>query len=98
MGGRKRFTGALGAVALVALACGSAGSSGRAATGADIVIGVPLSITGSQSKEGALALRVFSKGSVGAQVRVSLDVANEEGDEFSLSGQVLLTIPETVVK
>lgn len=50
------------------------------------------------SKEGALALRVFSKGSVGAQVRVSLDVANEEGDEFSLSGQVLLTIPETVVK
>ena len=43
------------AVAALLAACGSAGGSGGTATGEDIVIGVPMSITGSQSKEGALA-------------------------------------------
>jgi branched-chain amino acid transport system substrate-binding protein len=53
---RKRFAiSLLSALALVSAACGSAGSSGGGATGEDIVIGVPMSITGSQSKEGALA-------------------------------------------
>src|SRR2546429_4978002 len=45
---------AAAAVAAVALtACGSA--PGGSATGEDVVIGVPMSMTGSQSKEGALA-------------------------------------------
>lgn len=45
-----------------------------------------------------LSLRSFSSGSVGAQVRVKVPVKNDAGDEFVLTGQVLLTIPETVVK
>ena len=46
----------LTALALVLAACGSAGGSGgAAATGEDIVIGVPMSLTGASSKEGALA-------------------------------------------
>jgi len=54
---RKSFAiSLLSALTLVLAACGSAGSSGGGgATGEDIVIGVPMSITGSQSKEGALA-------------------------------------------
>jgi branched-chain amino acid transport system substrate-binding protein len=56
MGGKKRLTALLGIAGFLALACGSAGGGGGAtATGEDIVIGVPTSITGVQSKEGALA-------------------------------------------
>ena len=44
-----------GAVAAVLAACGSAGGGAATATGEDIVIGVPMSITGGQSKEGSLA-------------------------------------------
>jgi len=48
--------GLVSAVALLVVACGSAGGGGgTTATGADIVIGVPMSVTGTQSKEGALA-------------------------------------------
>jgi branched-chain amino acid transport system substrate-binding protein len=54
MPGKKHVSGALG-VALVALACGSAGGGGATTTGADIIIGAPMSITGAQSKEGSLA-------------------------------------------
>src|SRR2546423_3080478 len=54
MPGKKHVSGALG-VALVALACGSAGGGGGTTTGADIIIGAPMSITGAQSKEGSLA-------------------------------------------
>lgn len=55
---RKRYPVTILTAALAALlaACGSAGGGGgSSATGEDIVIGVPMSITGSQSKEGALA-------------------------------------------
>src|SRR5215471_6678567 len=56
MGGATRFTAFLGLAAVFALACGSAGGSTPATTtGEDIVIGAPMSITGTQSKEGALA-------------------------------------------
>jgi branched-chain amino acid transport system substrate-binding protein len=57
MGGMKRFTYLLSAAAMAAVACGSAGGGGGGATttGEDIVVGVPLSTTGAQSKEGALA-------------------------------------------
>ena len=58
MGGTTRFTGVLSLAAVLALACGGAGGGGAATTtttGEDLVIGVPMSITGSQSKEGALA-------------------------------------------
>src|ERR1700730_12187240 len=56
MGGKKRLTALLGIAGFLALACGSAGcGGGAAATGEDIVIGVPMSFTGAQSKEGALA-------------------------------------------
>ena len=56
MGGMKRYVCLLSAAALVAVGCGSAGGGGGAtATGEDIVIGVPMSTTGAQSKEGALA-------------------------------------------
>lgn len=48
-------------------------------------------------KEG-LDLRAFSSGSVGAQVRVKVEVQNDEGETLVLAGQVLLTIPETVDK
>ena len=47
--------GLAGAVAVLLAACGGAGGSSSTATGEDIVIGVPMSITGTQSKEGALA-------------------------------------------
>ena len=57
MGGATRFTGLLSLAAMLALACGGASSGGTATTttGEDLVIGVPMSITGTQSKEGALA-------------------------------------------
>src|SRR5262252_7824972 len=56
MGGATRFTGVLSLAAMFALACGSAGGgSTGTTTGEDLVIGVPMSITGTQSKEGALA-------------------------------------------
>ena len=57
MGGTTRFTGVLSLAAVLALACGGAGGGGTATTttGEDLVIGVPMSITGTQSKEGALA-------------------------------------------
>src|SRR5215831_14550875 len=56
MGGATRFTGFLSLAAILALACGSAGGGTTATTtGEDIVIGAPMSITGTQSKEGALA-------------------------------------------
>ena len=44
---------AVAAAAVALTACGSA--PGGSATGEDVVIGVPMSMTGSQSKEGALA-------------------------------------------
>ena len=44
------------AIAALALAaCGGAGGGGAAQTGADIIIGSPMSITGAQSKEGGLS-------------------------------------------
>jgi len=56
MGGATRFNAFLGLAAVFALACGSAGGTTPATTtGEDIVIGAPMSITGTQSKEGALA-------------------------------------------
>lgn len=48
--------------------------------------------------EGDLSLRTFKSGSVGIQVRVNVPVSNESDEEFDLRGQILLTIPETVVK
>jgi branched-chain amino acid transport system substrate-binding protein len=44
----------MAAALAVAAGCGSAGGGGTT-TGADVVIGVPMSLTGSQSQEGALA-------------------------------------------
>ena len=56
MGGKKTvFASVLSVISLLALACGSAGGGGGGQTGEDISVGVPMSITGSQSKEGALA-------------------------------------------
>ena len=49
-------------------------------------------------ESGDFTLRTFKSGSVGAQARVKVTVTNDAGDEFDLTGQVLLTIPETVVK
>src|SRR5215831_11059289 len=56
MGGVTRFISVVSLAAMLALACGGAAGGGTTATttGEDIVIGVPMSITGSQSKEGAL--------------------------------------------
>jgi len=57
MGGTTRFTGVVSLAAVLVLACGGAAGGGTAATttGEDLVIGAPMSLTGSQSKEGALA-------------------------------------------
>ncbi len=55
MGVRLRFLSGLAAASVIALACGGTSGGGAAKTGEDIVIGAPMSITGSQSKEGALA-------------------------------------------
>lgn len=52
---QRSATGLIGVLGILLMACGSAGGSGATATGEDLVIGVPMSITGSQSKEGALA-------------------------------------------
>lgn len=56
---RSRARAWFGAAAALVLAagCGSAagGGGGGTATGADVVIGVPMSVTGAQSQEGALA-------------------------------------------
>ena len=48
--------------------------------------------------KGDFALRTFSSGSVGTRLALKVSVSNEAGEEFDLSGSVLLTIPETVVK
>ena len=55
MGGKERYAAVLCVAAVAVLACGSAGGGGGSTSGEDIVIGVPMSITGAQSKEGALA-------------------------------------------
>jgi branched-chain amino acid transport system substrate-binding protein len=57
MGGATRLTGLVSLTAVVALACGSAGggTTTTTTTGEDLIIGAPMSITGAQSKEGALA-------------------------------------------
>ena len=53
---RKRLWLGFAAIAALALtACGGAGGGGAAQTGADIIIGSPMSITGAQSKEGGLS-------------------------------------------
>jgi branched-chain amino acid transport system substrate-binding protein len=52
----RRVPGGLAvAVALLVMACGGAAGGGGTATGEDIAIGVPMSVTGASSKEGALA-------------------------------------------
>jgi branched-chain amino acid transport system substrate-binding protein len=55
MGGKERYAAVLCVAVVAVLACGSAGGGGGSTSGEDIVIGVPMSITGAQSKEGALA-------------------------------------------
>jgi branched-chain amino acid transport system substrate-binding protein len=55
MASERYAIGLVSALAVLLAACGSAGGGGGNATGEDIVIGVPMSITGTQSKEGALA-------------------------------------------
>ena len=55
MGGRIRFLSGIVVTGVIALACGGSGGGGGATkTGEDIIIGAPLSVTGTQSKEGAL--------------------------------------------
>jgi branched-chain amino acid transport system substrate-binding protein len=44
----------LPAIALAAVSCGGPSGGGAATTGAEVIIGAPLSLTGTQSKEGAL--------------------------------------------
>src|SRR5262245_45311827 len=64
MRGPTRFAGVLSLAAVLALAGGGAGGGGTAATtttGEDLVIGVPMSITGSQSKEGGLAKQGYDR-------------------------------------
>lgn len=53
-GGKLRLITGLAAATLLAAACGGAGGGGGAKAGEDIVVGAPLSVTGAQSKEGAL--------------------------------------------
>lgn len=53
MGGRRVLS-ALTAIGFLAAACGGSNGGGATKTGEDIIIGAPLSVTGSQSKEGAL--------------------------------------------
>lgn len=53
---RKRpWLGLTAAAALALAACGGAGGGGASQTGAAIIIGSPMSITGAQSKEGGLS-------------------------------------------
>src|SRR6266700_164934 len=52
---RRNVAGLAAAMAVGLAACGSAGGGAATTTGEDIVIGAPMSITGSQSKEGGLA-------------------------------------------
>ena len=84
------------AAALVLAACGALG--GGSASGQDIVIGVPMSLTGSQSREGALARQgydlwlrwVNGQGGIavgGARHRVRLRYADDESRP-DLSAQV----------
>lgn len=57
MGARRvRFLSSVAVTSVLALACGggSGGGSGPAKTGADLIVGAPLSATGAQSKEGTL--------------------------------------------
>jgi branched-chain amino acid transport system substrate-binding protein len=55
MASERYAVGLVSALAVLLVACGSAGGGGATTAGEDIVIGVPMSITGTQSKEGALA-------------------------------------------
>jgi branched-chain amino acid transport system substrate-binding protein len=55
MANERYAVGLVSALAVLLAACGSAGGGGATTAGEDIVIGVPMSITGTQSKEGALA-------------------------------------------
>jgi branched-chain amino acid transport system substrate-binding protein len=55
MASERYAVGLVSALAVLLVACGSAGGGGGTTAGEDIVIGVPMSITGTQSKEGALA-------------------------------------------
>ena len=50
----NRYLSGLLATGVLTLACGGAGGGTATKTGADIIIGAPLSVTGGQSKEGAL--------------------------------------------
>jgi len=50
-----RLLAAACAASLAALACGGAGGGGTTQTGEDIVIGVPIAMTGAVAREGALA-------------------------------------------
>lgn len=54
MGGRTRLLSGLLATGILAVACGGSAGTGTTPTGADIIIGAPLSQTGASSKEGAL--------------------------------------------
>jgi len=54
MGGKYRFMSGLLATGIMALGCGGSNGGGATTTGADIIIGAPLSVTGTQSKEGTL--------------------------------------------
>ncbi len=54
MGGKKTLTAILSLFGTVALACGGTNSGGGTTTGADIILGTPLSVTGAQSNEGNL--------------------------------------------
>jgi branched-chain amino acid transport system substrate-binding protein len=54
MGGKYRFMSGLLATGIMALGCGGSNGGGATTTGTDIIIGAPLSVTGTQSKEGTL--------------------------------------------
>ena len=54
MGGKYRFLSGLLATGIMVLGCGGPSGGGATTTGADIIIGAPLSVTGTQSKEGTL--------------------------------------------
>jgi hypothetical protein len=45
--------------------------------------------------EGDFSLHTFQSGTVGVRLRIKVAVSNEAGEEFDLTGSILLTIPET---